>query len=550
MTASALTLPLALSAACGNVSKDQSSQAGADRASDSSELFDNLKDIELAPVTPSLTQIDCTQPDCMQNTVSDDGKYECSYKQWQKVEVFDSYAVFQPDLDRLYPGALFRGGAYMENGYLDEIVLPEADRAALQASFSIENTSESPTIMLDPPTLASYREERNRVLSGQNGNTPTTVQLSMQQVYSESHFSSAAGAVLGFGAGAAVGGVAAMFGAAFEHQKHTHKNMFMLRMRQQNYQVNLTPKAKPGDYFYPEPDAATIMDEVDDGTMPLIVSDLFYGRLVLCTVASHASEQETRDAWTSAIAGGLVTHGVGVAGGAAAALTKSQQQILSESKVDCFVNGGAGSDAVKAVQGVDGIVSAILGSGDQSKETPGGLIGYRLTTLSNRDLPISTTSSYTSEECVRTSGQLSMELDRVELNGLSVGTGHDQEIYGKIGITYPEPDGAVTECNASGGKGGKTVLLFDRSRDDQVGVSNNFVIDLGTLASDDVNLRAGSKLCVFADLRDRDPKLLGIFDKDDSLGTGSAWIDVKQWNGEFGLNLKNAIAHFRFDLSP
>jgi len=551
LASSALAIPLVSAAACGgSVADDQNSAKGSDSSVD--EFFGGLREIEVAPVTPGLTQLDCNQQDCPPSGMTDDGQFECSYKQWQKVEVFDSYAVFQPDLDRLYPGAMFRGGAYIEKGYLDEIVLPDAERAALEASFSLENTTESPSVMLDPPSLANYREERNRVLSGQNGNNPTTVQLSMQQVYSESHFSSAAGAVIGFGVGSAIGGVAGMFGAAFEHQQHTKKNMFMLRLRQQNYQVNLTPQARPGDYFYPTPDAQVLQNFVDDGVMPLIVSDLFYGRLVVCSVATHASEQETRDAWMSAIAGVLVGKGVGVAGGAAAALTEAQKQILAGSQVDCFVNGGAGSDAVKTVQGVDGIVSAILGSGDQSKATPGGLIGYRLTTLSNRELPISTTSSYTSEECLRTSGNLTMALDRIQLHGLSGDqSGNDQEIYGKVGITFPAPGETLTDCTASGATGGKTVMLFDRNRDQHIAVNNNFVVDLGTATTEAVNMRAGSKICVFADLRDYDSAFLGIqFNGDDSLGSGAAWVDVKQWNGEFGLNLKNSVAHLRFDLSP
>jgi hypothetical protein len=515
------------------------------------EFFLSLDEPQTPAATASLKEVEC-QNDCPQNGPTPDGKYECSYKHWENVEAFDSYAVFQPDLDRLYPGAIFKGSTYLENGYLEEIVFPEGTRTEIEASFSLENTTESPTISMSSPSLASYREERNRVLSGQHGTNPTTVQLSMQQIHSEAHFNVAAGAAIALGAGGGVGGIGGMFAAAFERKKETKQNMFMLRLRQQNYQVNLTAKPRPEDYFGQrlllddtDQDADSGLSEyIDDGVMPVIVSDLFYGRLVVCAVTTHASEQAARDAWMAAVAGGLIGQGVGVAGAAAAALTHGQRQILSESRVDCFVNGGAGSDAVKAVQGVDGIVEAVLGSGDQSAKTPGGLIGYRLTTLTNRELPISLTTNYTSEECLKTSGHLTTELNRIQLHGLG-GVG-DQELYGKVGITYPEPGQELTGCSASGGTGGKTVMLFERGRDQHIKVKNNFVVGIGTQSTGDVNIKAGSKICVFGSLWDK--SIFG-FIKDDSLGEASAWVDVKQWNGEFGLNMKNAVAHFRFDLS-
>jgi hypothetical protein len=514
------------------------------------DFFSGLEEPYTAAVTPRTTEVEC-QGECPTDGLTEDGMYECSYKHWENVEVFDSYAVFQPDLDRLYPGAIFKGGAYVDNGYLEEIVFPEGKRTGIEASFSLENTTESPTISLSSPTLSSYREERNRVLSGQHGTNPTAVQLSMQQVYSEEHFNLAAGAALALGVGGGIGGVAGLFAAAFEAKKETKQNMFLLRLRQQNYQVNLTPKTRPSDYFQSEMMVSApipkVAEFIDDGYMPIVVSDLFYGRLVLCSVSTYASEQETRDAWMTAVAGGLIAGGVGVGGAAAAALTEEQRQILSESRVECFVNGGAGSDAVKAVQGVDGIVEAILGSGDQSTKTPGGLIGYRLTTLSNRELPISLTTNYTSEECLKTRGHLTMELDRIQLHGLSLSG--NTELFGKIGVTYPEPGGKLTDCTAEGGTGGTTVMLFDRTRDEYVQVKNNFVVDLGTQSTAEVNILADSKICVFGSLWDQGEFVVDWLPTDTSLGEGSALVDVKQWNREFGLNLANAIAYFRLDLS-
>jgi hypothetical protein len=519
-------------------------------ADDAGGFFSGLEEPNTSAVTPRTTEVEC-QGECPTDGLTEDGNYDCTYRHWENVEVFDSFSVFQPDLDRLYPGAIFKGGVYVDNGYLEEIVFPEGVRTGIEASFSMENTTESPTISMSSPSLSSYREERNRVLSGQHGTNPTAVELSMQQVYSEAHFNAAAGAALALGVGGGIGGVAGLFAAAFERKSETKQSMFLLRLSQQNYQVNLASKVKPGDYFSAEmqgPSAKPGLSEyIDDGFMPIIVSDLFYGRLVLCAVSTYSSAQETREAWMTAVAGGLIAEGVGVGGAAAAALTEEQRQILSESSVECFINGGAGSDAVKAVRGVDGIVEAILGSGDQSAKTPGGLIGYRLMTLTNRELPISLTTNYTSEECLKASGHLTMELDRIQLHGQSQ-SGNTQ-MFGKIGVTYPEPGGKLTDCTAAGGTGGTTVMLFDRPRDQAIEVRNNFMVDLGTQSTAEVNIQADSKICVFGNLMDQGDILFGLFPKDESLGEGWALVDVNQWNGEFGLNLTNAIAHFRFDLS-
>jgi hypothetical protein len=80
-------------------------------------------------------------------------------------------------------------------------------------------------------------------------------------------------------------------------------------------------------------------------------------------------------------------------------------------------------------------------------------------------------------------------------------------------------------------------------------VKNNFVVDIGAQSTESVNMLPGSKICVFGNLMDYDWVPGDLFNVDDSLGEGWAWVDVKQWDGEFRLNLTNAIAHFRFDLS-
>jgi len=468
------------------------------------EYIRGLPDLALAAVQPK-TEVGCSMGLCPLE--GQEGESYCTYTTFAETGHFDDFIAFQPNSATLWPGVIVRGKD-AEQGLLAPIGV---ELAPVRFSVSLENIEGSPVGDMAEPSLSSFREERNRILSSDiTGATPAALDFQVTEVNSESQLSLALGASVSWPGG---GDIA----ASFDFSSTERRTKLLVNFTQAYYTIDVDTHAQPSAFFAPSVSIEDVEPWADAVSPPLYVQSITYGRRVIFSI-------ETNEEASAVEAALLATYSTAVK--VSVDVSAEQRRILEESSIRAFVVGGSGTDATGAIHGFEGLVDYIENGGDYSKDSPGAPIAYKLAYLDNEVTQFAFTSEYSERDCDRNRGVIHAELRQLEhISGGDLGG--NVELYGEIVLRHPVENGAVQSCD----EGGAVMAIwslpegsFMKIPKGEVWVPNNPM----AIEIENVPFGKDQKICISVELWEDD----GFFSADDSFGTDQVMVGYEQgWEG-------------------
>lgn len=468
------------------------------------EYIRSLPDLALAAAQPK-TEVECSSGLCP--VEGQEGDSYCSYTSFAETGHFDKFIAFQPNSATLWPGAVVRGKD-AEQGVLSPIGV---ELAPVTFSLSLENIEGSPVGEMPEPSLSSFREERNRILSHDiTGATPAALDFQVTEVNSESQLSLALGASVSWPGGADIA-------ASFDFASQEKRTKLLVNFTQAYYTIDVDTHARPSDFFDPSVTVEDVEPWADAVSPPLYVQSITYGRRVIFSIETSEEASEVEAAL-------LATYSTAV--NVSVDVSAEQRRILEESSIRAFVIGGSGTDATGAIHGFEGLVEYIENGGDYSKDSPGAPIAFKLAYLDNAVTKFAFTSEYSERDCNRNRGLIHAELRQLEhISGGDVGG--SIELFGDIVLRHPVENGGVQSCD----EGGDVVAIWSLPEGSFMKIPKGEVWSPNNpmaVEVEDVPFGPDEKICLSVELWEDD----GFFSADDSFGTDQLMIGYEQgWEG-------------------
>ena len=460
------------------------------------------------PPTPAPCVEDGVEVACPEAVQEDDQL--CSYQLYTETAQFDRFVAFQPNSATLWPGSIVRGSD-AEAGLLTPVGVP---LAPVTFSVSLENLAGSPVGEMEVPSLSSFREAQNAILSADvTGSVPAKLEYRIHEIYSASQLSVALGASVDWPGGNEIA-------ASFDFASETKKTRVVVDFTQAYYTADVNTPSRPSDFFARGVTVDDLDDFVGEGNPPVYVQSITYGRRVIFTVETTAARDELEAALSAAYQGAV---GVNVD------VAVAHKDLLEEAKIHAFVLGGSASDATAVIDGFDGLSAYIHRGGDYSKESPGAPIAYKLAYLDNAVTTMSFTTEYAERECTTNRARLSAEL--VELDHVSGGdVGGNIELYGYVTVRAPMGGDPVTACD----QGGQVVALWELQQGQWVDVEEYGSWEPSspvTVSLEDVAVGPGERLCLETHIWDNDSDTLEL-NGDDDFGADALLVSWDEgWPG-------------------
>lgn len=288
----------------------------------------------LAPVTLDVEMVS----DSGTVEVIPDVTYECQAQPFTLTENPQQIALYSPDTELLWPGALIQGKSHRD-GQGSLLGLPIAERSAIQVSIpSLNNNDNFRTV--ETPTQAEVEQARGSMIGGATASglsTPSTITFEQSVYHSEQQFALEAGLsgrYLGFEA-SAQGSV----------EKDASKTTLTAQFYQKMFEVVVAPPQTPDAFFNEDFTAEKMQAQVDLGrigpdNLPVYVSNIVYGRMMMFSMTSTASEEDIRATVRAAYES--------IGGGGSVNLSVKQKKILEQSEIRVTSLGG-NADATLAV---------------------------------------------------------------------------------------------------------------------------------------------------------------------------------------------------------
>ena len=333
-----------------------------------------------------------------------DDEFECIVSYYKAAPGYDQMLALDPTSEVIYPGAMLKGESIPTGEYIGI----NGGRAPITLSISLQNIDGTASVEVENPALDGVRNSVNSLLAqGVNGATPAKLNFTIEEVYSEEH--------LDIALGANYRSRNKDISASFDFENSEYRYKYIVKYFQEYYTIDMTlpPNTKPGSLFTELPNL--------NGTSPVIVSSVKYGRMVLYTVESNTEVSDMRTAFSLSF-----SQGSSEGGGEAEV---DYNKIISESKIEALVLGGSAEDAVSVISGPSGVYSYIINGGNYSQDSPGAPLAYTLRYI-KEDFPIARVvlaSEYPIRNCEEAYYEYRVTIEEIARSG-SV----QKEIYGDI----------------------------------------------------------------------------------------------------------------------
>jgi hypothetical protein len=263
-------------------------------------------------------------------------RYVCQERPFTISDAPEKIIMFSPNQSILYAGALIQGRSKKELGSL--LPLSVAERAAMQIVIADLPTGANSREVV--PTLASVSNARgemigNAIIDGLG--TPSSSTFEMESYHSESSFALAAslsGRYLGFEASAS-GSV----------EQSLTETTVTAHYFEKMYTVSVE---RPATGFFSDAFTNEVLQGyitqgvIGPDNLPVYVSEVVYGRMMMFSVTSTASESEIRTAMQA-------SYNTFTGGGSGSVGTKNEA-ILAKSKIVITAIGGSGDAAASMIR--------------------------------------------------------------------------------------------------------------------------------------------------------------------------------------------------------
>ncbi len=255
--------------------------------------------------------------------------YTCQQTPYSLTENPEQIVMYSPDAEILWPGALIQGASHKDPiGSLRGLIIRERD----SINVSIPNLPTGQNFRRVKPNQATVAAAIGEMVGNATADelsTPSTINFSMETYHSERQMALSmgiSGRYLGFSGSAS--------GSLDRNQSET---TVTVQFFQKMFEVLVEPPQTPSAFFSEEFTPDKLQEQVDLGRMgpnnlPVYVSNVVYGRMMMFSLTSTASESEIRAMMNVAYSG--------IAGNVQAGMSAKQKTMLQESKIAITSLGG------------------------------------------------------------------------------------------------------------------------------------------------------------------------------------------------------------------
>ena len=309
-------------------------------------------------------------------------RYVCQARPYTLSEAPERIVMFDPNRSVLYAGALIQGKSRKELGSL--LPLTISQRRPVRVSIPDLPTGENFREVV--PTQGAVESARGEMIGDavlNNLATPTSSTFEMNTYHSERSFAlsaSLSGNYLGFEANAS-GSLA----------RSVSETTVTAHFYQKMYTVVVEP---PAEGFFSDEFTNAVLDthvaagRIGPDNLPVYVSEVVYGRMMMFSVTSTASESDIRAAMSASY--NTFT------GGASGGLDTRKTAILENSKIAITAIGGSG-DAAAAMIRTGDWSQYFTTSAELSEAVP---LSYTFTNLGDGSIAaVTEATSYDINEC-------------------------------------------------------------------------------------------------------------------------------------------------------
>lgn len=311
-----------------------------------------------------------------------DVRYVCQARPFTISDAPERIVMFDPNRSILYAGALIQGKSRKELGSL--LPLTISQRRPIRVSIPDLPTGENVREIV--PTQGSVESARGEMIGDAVLNdlaTPTSSTFEMETYHSEKSFAISAnlsGRYLGF-EGSASGSLA----------RSLSETTVTAHFYQRMYTVVVEP---PAEGFFSDEFTDAVLEEhvaagrIGPDNLPVYVSEVVYGRMMMFSVTSTASEEDIR----AAMQASYNTFTGSVSGG----MSSRSQAVLENSKIAITAVGGDG-DAVEAMIESGDWSQYFASSAELSQAVP---LSYTFTNLGDGSIAaVTEATDYNINEC-------------------------------------------------------------------------------------------------------------------------------------------------------
>ncbi len=264
--------------------------------------------------------------------------YNCESTRYSMTQTPDKMATLNPDVEVLWVGSLLQGSGYIGGiGTLAE--LPIRQRAPLTLSIDLLTGDNTRTVA--DPDLASVTQAIGGLIQAA---ADAGHRAGSRIVYNESTYHSLEETTLKLGFSAAYSGVAIK--AALEANSSAETSTIMVTYTQQMFTVSQVLPQTPGEIFSAAFTEPMLQEQVNRGrigpdNLPVYVSSVVYGRMLVFTMTATASASEIRAALEIA------------AGEIGGELSLGQRTLLETAEIGLVAIGGDAANAEAAIRSGD-----------------------------------------------------------------------------------------------------------------------------------------------------------------------------------------------------
>ena len=337
-------------------------------------------------IAPIAREIALYQPKKTSYNTSFEGvEYDCTSTPYSLTETPDKIVTLNPDVKALWPGSLLQGQGYV-NGIGSLMELPIRERSPLKLSLSLSFAGNSRTVA--NPDLASVQQAVGDMIQEAKAKN---VALGGAISFSQTTAHSAEQSLLEAGLSARY--IASEIKAKLKVSKNVVENTVQASFFQNAFSVSMVTPQTPADFFTgaftPEKlEEQVKLGRMGPGNLPVYVSTVNYGRVLIFNLTSRASESDIQGALNAMYNGGAVS--------ASANLSASQKKVLQESTIK-FVAFGGNQSAAEALIRAGNLASYFNSSTTADVFRP---ISYEVRNLGDDSIAkVSETTVYNVREC-------------------------------------------------------------------------------------------------------------------------------------------------------
>ena len=355
----------------------------------------------------------------IKNEITSSSKGTCSIESFDLTKTPEKIVMQNPAAGVLYPGALVQGIGYLQGpGSLRE--LPIRKRAPMVVVSSL--ATEKNAVKMDRVNYETYQKAWSLLLAEAVKNkTPKPAMISFNQIEA----SSATQAALDLGFSAKY--IGNSLSGDVKSKTNSKENTFMAVFEQNAYTMSVEAPETPAEFFskdFSEQDLKTqvSLGNIGSKNLPLYVSSITYGRLLMFTVTSTASKEEIQAALNGAYNNGITQ--------VDAKLSASYKKTMSQSTIKLISFGGDENRVVSIIK--NGNLNEYFSeSASLESFTP---VSYVLRNLKDNSIAkVSETTKYSTEECTAApvkSWKVKITIDKILMH--YTGAHSTGEIYGKL----------------------------------------------------------------------------------------------------------------------